>query len=42
MSPVPPKPATQRRNRNRKLAGEWVVLDEVYSGPVPQLPEALE
>ena len=42
MSPVPPKPATQRRNRNRKLAGEWVVLDEVYSGPIPQLPETLE
>ena len=42
MSPVPPKPATQRRNRSRKLAGEWIVLDEVYSGPVPQLPETLE
>ena len=28
--PVPPKPAGQRRNRNRKQAGKWVVLDEAY------------
>ena len=37
--PVPPKPANQRRNRNRKVAGEWAVLDEVYSGPIPHLPK---
>jgi hypothetical protein len=37
--PVPPKPADQRRNRNRKIAGEWVVLDEVYSGPIPRMPK---
>ena len=36
--PVPPKPAGQRRNRNRKQAGEWVVLDEAYSGSIPRLP----
>ena len=40
--PVPPKPADQRRNRNRKQAGEWIVLDEVYSGPIPQLPKTFE
>ena len=37
--PVPPKPAGQRRNRNPKVAGEWAVLDEPYSGPIPALPK---
>jgi hypothetical protein len=40
--PVPPKPAHLRRNRNRKQGGEWVVLDEVYSGPIPHLPRIYE
>lgn len=40
--PVPPKPAHQRRNRNRKAAGEWVLFDEVYSGPIPRIPKVGE
>jgi hypothetical protein len=36
--PVPPKPPEQRRNRNRKQGGEWVVLAEAYSGQIPPIP----
>jgi hypothetical protein len=31
-----PKPRDQRRNRNPKLTGEWVLLPkEGYRGPIP-------
>lgn len=36
--PVPPKRPEQRRNRNPKQGGEWVVLKQPYEGPIPDLP----
>jgi hypothetical protein len=40
--PVPPKPPQQRRNRNRKHGGEWVILEQRYEGPIPDLPPIYE
>jgi hypothetical protein len=37
-----PKPRDQRRNRNAKQAGDWVLLPrEGYQGPIPTLPKKL-
>jgi len=40
--PTPPKPAHLRRNRGRKHGGEWVVLEQPYEGPIPDLPPIFE
>jgi hypothetical protein len=36
--PVPPKRPDQRRNRNPRQSGDWIVLDKPNEGPIPDLP----
>jgi hypothetical protein len=35
-SPIP-KPKDQRRNRNPKRSGDWILLSETYKGKIPSV-----